>query len=58
MIMTANDWYVYNTTTDCHMCEVLGDDMVRDHCHITGKFRGAAHKVCNLQLRISAWGDT
>ena len=27
-------------------------DAVRDHCHITDKFRGAAHKVCNLKIRI------
>ena len=25
---------------------------VRDHCHITGKYRGSAHKYCNLKLRI------
>lgn len=27
-------------------------DAVRDHCHITGRYRRAAHKACNLQLRI------
>ena len=27
-------------------------DAVRDHCHITGRYRGAAHNACNLQLRI------
>ena len=24
----------------------------RDQCHVTGKFRGAAHNKCNLKLRI------
>jgi len=25
---------------------------VRDHCHITDKYRGSAHNFCNLKLRI------
>ena len=24
---------------------------VRDHCHYTGKYRGAAHSVCNLRYK-------
>ena len=28
-------------------------DSVKDHCHITGKYRGAAHNECNLKLRIN-----
>ena len=27
-------------------------DKERDHCHITGTFRGAARKKCNLKLKI------
>ena len=25
---------------------------VRDHCHYTGKYRGAAHNICNLRLNV------
>ena len=28
------------------------DVKVRDHCHITGSYRGSAHDDCNLKLRI------
>lgn len=28
--------------------------IVRDHCHFTGKFLGAAHNLCNLNRRVSA----
>ena len=25
---------------------------VRDHCHYTGKFRNAAHNICNLRYKV------
>ena len=28
------------------------DERVRDHCHFTGKYRGAAHVTCNLNYKL------
>ena len=25
---------------------------VRDHCHFTGKYKGATHSICNLKLNV------
>ena len=51
--MTEKDHSTFDNVVDCHICgELLNGDRVRDHCHITGKFRGAAHNACNLKLRI------
>jgi len=25
---------------------------IRDHCHLTGKYRGAAHNICNLHYKV------
>ena len=32
-------------------------DEVKSHCHITGRYRGAAHKACNLKIRIEPKTD-
>src|SRR5438477_9674539 len=46
----------HNSAKECWICEKpFGEDTlkkVRDHDHITGKYRGPAHSSCNLQLRI------
>ena len=49
----------YNHARKCHICkkefnpfaEELNYRKVRDPCHLTGDFRGAAHSICNLLLR-------
>ena len=51
MIFNEEDRINYNNATHCHICEEeLGTNKVRDHCHISGKFRGAAHSACNAGL--------
>ena len=51
--MTMHDKLVDDNFTHSHICnEELGKDRVRDHCHLTGKFSGAAHEVCNLKYRV------
>ena len=53
MTMTAEDIKDFEEATECSICgKQLGPDRVRDHDHMTGKFRGAAHNRCNLQYRM------
>ena len=38
------------------LCDKLfdvGDNKVRDHCHITRKDRGSAHWSCNINFRLT-----
>ena len=50
--LTRAEQKSFEEDTICHICSLeLGEDKVRDHCHFTGKYRGAAHNKCNLQCR-------
>ena len=51
--MTIQDEEIYNNSLICWICnEELNTDKVRDNCHITDEFRGAAHNQCNLKFKI------
>ena len=51
--MSEEDEDNYQNSEICWICtQKIIKDKVRDHYHITGKFRGPAHKECNLELRI------
>jgi hypothetical protein len=46
VVMSVEDYDVLEKAVDCHICGgkfTETDLKVLDHCHVTGKFRGAAH---------------
>ena len=43
--INATHWDLWATT--------LGADRVKDHCHLTGKFRSTLHNSCNLPNKLS-----
>ena len=56
LIMTKEDEEKFLKANECYICNKKYTDKdikVRDHCHITGKYRGSAHQECNLQLRLN-----
>ena len=51
MIFDENARKLHESATTCFACKKkLDGDKVRDHCHFTGKYRGALHSGCNLKL--------
>ena len=53
MVITEEEQEQFNQASNCWICEKLLnlDDRVRDHCHFTGRYRGAACNRCNLKYR-------
>ena len=59
--LTTEEKVHYNKQKVCYICKKEFDDndnnkkqqKVRDHCHYTGKYRGADHNICNLRYKIS-----
>lgn len=54
LVMQIADETHFQNSTHCCICgDVTGKDAlkVRDHCHVTGKYRGGAHNSCNLNFQ-------
>ena len=50
--LTPTEQKSFENAVNCHICsKELKEDKVRDHCHFTGQYRGAAHNKCNLKCR-------
>ena len=59
--LTKKELNIHQDVTECYICgkrffkKFVNDknfQKVRDHCHFTGKYRGAAHSICNLRLNV------
>ena len=49
LIMIEKEEEYFQSSNTCWICKKLvEDEKVRDHCHMTGKFRGAAHWSYNI----------
>ena len=55
--LTVEEEKEFQSASICHICEEeftrdkKSNSKVRDHCHFTGEYRGAAHNKCNLSCR-------
>ena len=54
--MSEEEQHSFQQSNSCWICEKLIDndeEKVRDRCHGTGKFRGAAHWDCNINFQLT-----
>ena len=51
IIMTGEDEEGFKNNNVYHFCEkIIKADKVRDHCHLTDKYRGPTHSKCNTNV--------
>ena len=56
--LTPKEIERYKKSKRCHICfgPFTGKNpKVRDHCHYSGRYRGATHRNCNLQYKIPSY---
>ena len=56
LIMSEEEKHLFQQSNSCWICEKLIDndeEKVKDHCHETGKFRGAPHWDRNINFQLT-----
>ena len=56
LIISEEEENLFQQSNSCWVCEKLIDndeEKVRDHCHVTGKFRGTAHWGCDINFQLT-----
>ena len=61
-LLTKKQHETYENAKMCYICKEKFENeyskdkkycKVRDHCHYTGKYRGAANSICNLKYSVT-----
>ena len=56
LIMNEEEEHLFQQSSSCWTCKKLinnNKEKVRNHCHVTGKFRGAAHWDCDINFQLT-----
>ena len=56
LVMIKKDNDNFQNSTKCWICDnhyINGDVKVRDHCHITAKYRDSTHRDCNINVKLN-----
>ena len=56
LVMSERDEQIFQSSNKCWICDKLldvGDNKVRDHSHVTIKYKGSAHWSCNVNLKLT-----
>ena len=54
--MSEKEEHLFQQSNSCWICKKIIDndeEKVRDRCHVTDKFRGAAHWICNINFQLT-----
>ena len=56
LVMSAEDKEIFQTSNIYWIWDNLfdvADNKIRDHCHVTGKYRGSSHWSCNINVKLT-----
>ena len=56
LITSEEEEHLFQQNNNCWISKKLIDndeEKAKDHCHVTGKFRGAAHWDCNINFQLT-----
>ena len=56
MIISEEEEHLFQQSNSCWICKKLIDndeEKLSDHCHVTGRFRGADHGSCDINVQLT-----